>query len=57
MHQDIKKAISSSDNLLIPIILSGVSNIPSKLTSPEDSPDSYKLMGRIVSHANLPAPE
>lgn len=36
---------------------SGASNKCAKLTFPFDSPDSYRLMGRMVSQLNLPVPE
>ena len=44
-------------SLLTAKILSGDSNNSLRLTFPFDSPDSYKLIGRIVSQLKRPVPE
>lgn len=40
-----------------PSISSGWENSAFRLTSPVDSPDSNKLIGRMVSHVKRPVPE
>ena len=53
----MRKARSSILRLFVATILSGVSNRCAKLTLPFDSPDSYRLIGRMVSQLNRPVPE
>jgi hypothetical protein len=51
-------AISSSSIFLAVAAVKGSPSISDRrLTSPEDSPDSHKVIGRIRTHANLPVPE
>ena len=49
--------MSCNFNAFFSNIFSGVVNSVARLTLPFDSPDSNKVIGRIVSHVNRPAPE
>ena len=51
-----RKAMSSSVSLFSQIICSGSSNKSLKLTMPLESPDSQRLIGRMVSHEIRPVP-
>ncbi len=53
----IRNASWSISIRLSPSISSGLLNRAAKLTSPFDSPDSNRDIGRIRSFANLPTPE
>ena len=49
--------MSSILRLFVATMFSRDSNKCDKLTFPFDSPDSYRLIGRIVNQLNLPVPE
>ena len=52
----VRKARSFSSNSFFPSICSGAVKSSRKLTDPFDSPDSQRLIVRIVSHAKRPVP-